>query len=533
MFQPFLLNTSSGSSLLAGNEADFLAIDFVDKWFADSNNKGMYGSISIRDTATPANNFEGAPKEKLVYSNPSLKMTMGPNGKYRYQSHNLYLNSESPANQSITTITGSTYAVIITGSVSMVASNATTGTWTAGTYNFTAGSTTLTLSSTSGTGRVHIRRTPSDSVYLATTGSINISLPYEWDINGTNIGIYSELARTNLYTNNTTLTGWNSTGITVNSTSESSPIQNLNFFKLEETSDTSIHGPRLSVSFTSGTIYTVSVILKASERNVMLILFPGGAFGSGAGGGAEIRLDTLAITNTGATTSSSVIDLGNGSYRFIATATATATAAASIEFRMRTTFGGGSSYTGTVGYGMFMTVPQLEAGTYASSPIITYASSVTRAVDNITMVTSLFNHNNSTGTFFMESLRGPDVTSDQYPGSLHDGTSDEMIRLQINSGNHNFGIVNGGVLEGSGNITTISANSLSRHAVAYELNNSIGVANGILGSIDTSVTMPTTTTLQIGGALNAGSLSSAHIRKILIVPRRVSDADLLTFGIIS
>jgi aminomethyltransferase len=45
---------------------------------------------------------------------------------------------------------------------------------------------------------VHVRRTPSDSTYLATTSAARYSLPNEWSAAGANEGILVEEARTNL-----------------------------------------------------------------------------------------------------------------------------------------------------------------------------------------------------------------------------------------------------------------------------------------------------------------------------------------------
>lgn len=194
---------ASGAELLAGSEANALALDFTDPEFSGT---GHYGSAYVKDTGNPSNNYDSHPYGLLTYSSPSAKFLRGPSGTYRFGAHNLYLNSASPANQSITVVSGATYAVTITGSVSVTASGAATGTWTAGTTEFTAASTTLTLGSTSGSGTVHVRRTPSDSTYLETAGSARYALPYEWDTSGNLLGIAVEPERTNVFPNSRDLT---------------------------------------------------------------------------------------------------------------------------------------------------------------------------------------------------------------------------------------------------------------------------------------------------------------------------------------
>lgn len=177
-------------------------------------------SAKIQDTSTPANNYSSSgivsagaltgPGGKITYTSPSTKLCRQQSGLYARQAHNLYLNSAAPANQSVTVVSGATYRMTITGSVSITVSGAATGTYTSGNNDFTAATTTLTCGSTSGSGTVHLRRTPSNDDYLATSGSQVYSLPYEWDTSGTCLGVRVEEARTNLclYSNDLTQSNW-------------------------------------------------------------------------------------------------------------------------------------------------------------------------------------------------------------------------------------------------------------------------------------------------------------------------------------
>jgi hypothetical protein len=62
----------------------------------------------------------------------------------------------------------------------------------------------------------HLRRTPSDSTYLATTTAASTSLPFEWDASGNLQGIRVEEARTNLCLQSDDLTNasWTKTSLT-------------------------------------------------------------------------------------------------------------------------------------------------------------------------------------------------------------------------------------------------------------------------------------------------------------------------------
>jgi hypothetical protein len=160
----------SGAETLATGETQALALDFTDDFFLATT--GQYGSAWILDTGTPANDYDSSPDKVsaslLTYTSPSVKLVRGSDGLFRFNAHNLYLNSTTPANQSITVLSGAPYAVTITGAATMTASGAATGVMSAGTTTFTAATGTLTFGSTSGAGTVHVRRTPSDDTYMQT-----------------------------------------------------------------------------------------------------------------------------------------------------------------------------------------------------------------------------------------------------------------------------------------------------------------------------------------------------------------------------
>ena len=192
-------NSLSLAQQLLGAETDGIAFVFSDQ------------SVVIKDTTTPANAYASrgiiggglptGPGGKLTYTSPSAKWLRQSDGNYRYNAHNLYLNSEAPANQSVTIQSGADYTLILTGSISVTLSGAATGVKTAGTFQFTAASGTLTFGSTSGAGTVHLRRTNSNTDYIKTTSAALYALPYEWDVNGNCLGVLPENAATNLVLN--------------------------------------------------------------------------------------------------------------------------------------------------------------------------------------------------------------------------------------------------------------------------------------------------------------------------------------------
>lgn len=179
-----------------------LSLSFTDAFFFPVT--GFYGSAAIVGGGSGSgynSSPDAASASLMTYTSPSPKMTIGPAGDLRFGAHNLYLNSASPADQSVTVVSGASYALTLTGSVQTTLSGAATGTITAGTTTFTAGTTTLTFGSTSGAGTVLLRRTPSDDTYMATAAAARYALPYEWDSSGNMLGLRLEEARTNVFLN--------------------------------------------------------------------------------------------------------------------------------------------------------------------------------------------------------------------------------------------------------------------------------------------------------------------------------------------
>lgn len=189
--------TMSEASTRFNGRPQGAVFNFADDHFFEAT--GHYGSVRIKDSVTPGNNYDGVPYGKITNTSPSHKICRGPNGLFRFQAHNLFLNSAAPATQSIAVLVGATYTVSLTGSGSITLSNAGSGVVTAGSpVTFTAGTVTLTCTVSGSPTTAHVRRTPSDDKYLATSGAAEYDLPFTWDANGRLRGIRRENAITTL-----------------------------------------------------------------------------------------------------------------------------------------------------------------------------------------------------------------------------------------------------------------------------------------------------------------------------------------------
>lgn len=521
----------SGARTLVRYEAEALALDFTDNYFYSTTS--LYGSAYVKDTGTPANNYDSTPYGLLTYTSPSLKMTRGPDGLLRFGAHNLYLNSGSPANQSITVVSGATYSVDITGSVSVTASGAATGTWTAGSNTFTAATTTLTLGSTSGSGTASVRRTPSDSTYLATTSAARYALPYEWDASGNLQGILVEEARTNLAIHSDALdnAAHTKTNCTVSANNAVAGTGLTTLDKIVEASDVGqVHYVTLAATISGATTYTVSFEASSSGRDHACLQFS--AAGS-AYTAAERRiwfnLATGAVGTTGTRwTAHTPVPLGGGLYRY--SATITTEGASTYGFLILTADADNSiTYDGNGSSGINVGAVQIEAGSFPTSYIPTIASTVTRAADNISLATSKFPWDAATDSVYAK-FRPLNVAAERRAIQLDDGTANERFTVGSDASANGFAqIVDGGATQlGPLTTGTVTTTAFEQMALAFAANDVALSSDGGAAATDTSATVPTVTTLRFGSGVSAASPLNGILAKALIVPRRVSNADLQT-----
>ena len=478
----------TGASILGGTETDVLSFDFTDQ------------SILIRDTATPANNIHSAgivsngsligPGAKLTYTAPSPKLCLQSDGNYKYQAHNLYLNSAAPANQSITVVSGATYAVTITGSVSVTASGAAVATWTAGTNTFTAATGTLTLGSTSGSGTVHIYRTPAVTDYVATAGATLYALPYEWNTSAVCQGIRVEEARTNvcLWSRDLTNAVWTKTNVTA---------------AKDQTGIDGVANSASKITATAGNGTCLQAITLASSARYQSA-FVKRITGSGT---INMTLDAgLTWTPVTVTASWTRVEIPTQTL-----------ANPTVGFQIVTS-----------GDAIAVDVSQNENGTFATSPIETFASTVTRAADSIYILTSLFPVSSTTQTVFrsMKHLNNIQPTSTV----LSDNSYTNYVELRYIQ-------FSAGVYSSSGTAATVTggwdsqSGLVSKAAIAYNATNKVVCFNGTVGgSPGTAPTFGSFTRLLLAStAPNETAASNQHyIQKVLAAPRRYLDAELAT-----
>lgn len=339
-------------------------------------------------------------------------------------------------------------------------------------------------------------------------------------------GILIEEQRTNLltYSEQFNDAAWIKSGATVTANATASPDGTANADKLVETATTADHHIEQLASLTTGTTYTFSFYAKAGERNIVSVR-------SSAAWASDPRI-RFTLTGAGTVTvdagtpTGTITAVGNGWYRCTMTATTNST---NIGVFRLSLYNGAYSYAGDGTSGAFVWGAQLEAGAFATSYIPTVASQVTRTADQASIVAPMFApwYNQSEGTFVVEgsylnalSVAWVVTALSGSPAS----TNDYYAIVKNSSAINRQTIVAAGVSQGNIDFAGAVANTIYKMAGAYKTNDAAFSVNGSAAGVDTTVTLPTPTSLAIGNLFS--QFFNGHIRRITYYPVRLLDTQL-------
>jgi hypothetical protein len=351
-------------------------------------------------------------------------------------------------------------------------------------------------------------------------------------LTGESLGLLVEEQRTNVLLRSEEFSNatWGKTRLSVTADSIVAPNGTLTGDQLVENTDNDTHLiDQGSLSFTSGTSYTVSVYAKDNGRFLQLT-FGTGAFSSAPF--ANFNLSTGVVSASGGSGTATITAVGNGWYRCTLTATASATATAS--FFMLLSNSGTSArfvtgYTGDGYKGVFLWGAQLEAGAFPTSYIPTVAATVTRNSDAASMTGTNFSswYRADEGTLYME-LAWPTVTITSNGGAatISDGTTNNRIGINRSGSGATpqFGVTTNGVGQAGPFSGNASVNVFFKIAGVYKKDYFNLALNGTLGTSDTSGTIPVVDRMFFGDG--AGGVATRYMKRLAYYPAVLADAQL-------
>jgi hypothetical protein len=134
-------------------------------------------------------------------------------------------------------------------------------------------------------------------------------------------------------------------------------------------------------------------------------------------------------------------------------------------------------------------------------------------------------YNASEGTFVSEAVSTRPAGDTTRLLAASDGTANNSIRLNVAT--IPLAVVVAGVTEASFTLSTV-ANAANKYALGYKVNDVNGAVNGVVGTTDTSASIPVVDRLEIGrlAAGGSGNLLNGYIRSITYYPQRIDNAQL-------
>lgn len=250
------------------------------------------------------------------------------------------------------------------------------------------------------------------------------------------------------------------------------------------------------ITIATSTVFTVSVYAKKDQLD-WLFLEVGALAALAINAYFDLTNGIVGATVGADVTSTFIEDIGNGIYKcgFIFTSDAADNAgnvfmgiAEGDNDRTITMDGSSSIFAWGVG---------LEAGAFPLSYIgPTLASSVTRNAD-VVSTTDMSWLNAVAGTYYAD-VRTGNISNDTTVFSIHDGTADERIAVEITGGDIHFIGVDGGGAPQWDISTAVAADTPYKIAVAWAANDVAFYLNGSQVGVDSGATLPTVTQLNIG-----------------------------------
>ena len=335
---------------------------------------------------------------------------------------------------------------------------------------------------------------------------------------GESLGLLVEEARTNRHTYSEQFdnAAWGKYGATITSNATTAPDGTTTADKVASTSGAALIAlQQADYTLTNGASYTRTVFAKASEISSLTV-----QVGNTTTGTVFVQANLSAGT---ATSGGVVTALANGWFRISYSYTQSGTTG---DFYLRL------PDNTVAGSGVFVWGAQLEAGSFPTSYIPTVASTVTRAADVASMTgtnfSSWYNANAGTLLAYQRSLAGQDAYETSTFLLSSSNPNGELIGINATNDYNRFYVYGNGNSAQSENYVPVTPGTLTKNALAYQLNNVAAVRNGGTVATDTSVGIPIAAIdrASLGHNLVYGFQKQQTIARLAYYPVRLPDAQL-------
>jgi hypothetical protein len=414
--------------------------------------------------------------------------------------------------------TGSSVTVFSDGwyrvSVSSTSDATATGNFTITLCSDDIGTSSYTGNGTSGLflWGAQLEQSSTAGEYIPTTSTINSAPRFDHNpTTGESLGLLVEEARTNLVTwsQDFSQTDWTKASSTIVATAVASPIQGVNYQKIEATSANTTVG-----------ITSAAVTAATQQRAVSFFAQPLGNISrllvvvQGADARININLVDGTFTTNATATGSTVSVSGQ---RF-SVSTPTLTLATGVRFFLKRTGETDTNTTATIaiGEGLYLTGAQMEAGAFPTSYIPTTTATVTRAADVASITGTAFSswYRQDEGTNLIE-FQETDRTGSRTPRSLSDGTATNRIDAFLSSSlTVNNRLVLAGVSYNPGNLTLSAAGTVNKHVFSVAPGSAIAVINGTLSTASAPPSLPVVNRIVIGADSVGGTPFTGTIKRL-------------------
>lgn len=471
----------AGAALLLTNETDGLACDFTTSNYQVALKVGGVVSYPPFDTFFQNGQIQ-----------PAARLVRDAGGTLVWVPHNLFLNSNTPATQSVVTVVGATYTVSVWGSGSLIGSSGASGTAIEGSpLTYTATGTISTFTKSGTLNKIQFNQGRVATEYLATgaTRRHGLTIDYHPTLGRT---LLNEGGCTNLclWSNDLTQSAWTKSNMTTAFTA---------------TGPTGFSNTATTLTATAGNATALQAITSASAARITTVYLKRRT----GSGNVDLTQDNGSTWATQSITSS---------WARYTVAEATV-ANPTIGIRLVTS-----------GDEVDVALFQNEVTTLtkaATSPLPSYAAQVARFADNYTFLLSTIPFASAYSIYVRCSIMNTVNASAII--AVTDGTTQEQAKLTFVATLLRLQVVDNGSTLASIGGSAFVADTLTSVAARFKLNDcAMSIAGGAAGT-DTSVTMPSPTEVRFGGAgTNAGATNHFRITKLVIVPVAWDDATLVT-----